>query len=78
MAQTALLNVQSFKNDKQNKIATSRRKWQKNFVLEFYGSKPGIIRYGCAFLFRPWCQAGVKLLSSWPGNSPDLNPIKWL
>ena len=48
----------------------------RNCILELHGSKRNISRDKCAFLFRPWCQAGVKLASSWPGNSQHLNLIK--
>ena len=36
MAQIALFQVYSFRNDKQNKVATSSRKWRKKCILEFW------------------------------------------
>ena len=54
----------------------TNRPTDRNCILELHGSKRNISRDKCAFLFRPWCQAGVKLASSWPGNSQHLNLIK--
>ena len=48
----------------------------KNCILGFHGFKGNIVGDKCAILLRPWCLAGVKVASSWPGNSSDLNLIK--
>ena len=79
MAQTALSKVYSFRNDKQNKVATSSRKWRKNCILEFGKlRKTAVVEECCDGTPRRKNEALTMASSSFQVSLDTVQTLNWL